>query len=78
MAYFMYQSAKYPRDCHEAVTQCSSNNVKSGVFMIKPDQYPDPFEVYCENNKRSKGWMVSHEMLICVLCETKVNNKYSL
>ncbi|XP_071837004.1 techylectin-5B-like [Apostichopus japonicus] len=56
-SFFFYQQSTYPRDCREVQGQCSSHN-SSGVFMIKPDGYPDPFEVYCDNTDSSGGWTV--------------------
>lgn len=57
--YFFYQRPEYPRDCQEVQDHCSSNN-SSGVYFIKPDGYPDPFEVYCDNIHDSGGWTVFH------------------
>ncbi|KAJ8032884.1 Fibrinogen-like protein A [Holothuria leucospilota] len=57
--YFFYQHPEYPRDCQEVQDQCSSSN-SSGVYLIKPDGYPEPFEVYCDNRKDSGGWTVFH------------------
>ncbi|XP_071837011.1 uncharacterized protein [Apostichopus japonicus] len=56
-SFFFYQQSTYPRDCTEVQEQCSSHN-SSGVFMIKPDGYPEPFEVYCDNTDSSGGWTV--------------------
>ncbi|KAJ8033904.1 Angiopoietin-related protein 7 [Holothuria leucospilota] len=56
-SYFFYQQPKYPRDCKEARDQCSSND-QSGVYTVKPDGYPEPFEVYCNNDISSGGWTV--------------------
>ncbi|KAJ8049648.1 Fibrinogen C domain-containing protein 1 [Holothuria leucospilota] len=55
--YYIYQSTKYPRDCREVRDQCSSS-VSSGVYLIKPDGYPEPFEVYCKNDTEFGGWTV--------------------
>ncbi|KAJ8034028.1 Angiopoietin-related protein 7 [Holothuria leucospilota] len=55
--YFFYQQAEFPRDCKEVRNQCSSGNF-SGVHTIKPDGYPQPFEVYCYNDISSGGWTV--------------------
>ncbi|KAJ8033841.1 Fibrinogen-like protein A [Holothuria leucospilota] len=55
--YFFYQLPTYPRDCKEVLDQCSHRN-SSGVFLIKPDGYPHPFEVYCNNSFESGGWTV--------------------
>ncbi|XP_071837000.1 uncharacterized protein [Apostichopus japonicus] len=56
-SFFFYQQSTYPRDCKEVQEQCSSHN-SSGVSMIKPDGYPDTFEVYCDNTGISGGWTV--------------------
>ncbi|XP_071837019.1 fibrinogen-like protein A [Apostichopus japonicus] len=56
-SFFFYQQSTYPRDCREVQEQCSSHN-SSGVFEIKPDGYPEPFEVYCDNTDSSGGWTV--------------------
>ncbi|KAJ8019018.1 Fibrinogen-like protein 1 [Holothuria leucospilota] len=56
-SYFFYQQPEYPRDCKEVYTQCSSDN-SSGVYTIKPDGYPKPFEVYCDNQISTGGWTV--------------------
>ncbi|KAJ8033953.1 Ficolin-2 [Holothuria leucospilota] len=56
-SYFFYQQPEYPRDCKEARDQCSSNNL-SGVYTIKPDGYPQPYEVYCDNGDSTGGWTV--------------------
>ncbi|KAJ8049910.1 Fibrinogen-like protein A [Holothuria leucospilota] len=55
--YFFYQTPEYPRDCREVRDQCSSS-ISSGVYLIKPDGYPKPFEVYCNNDIDSGGWTV--------------------
>ncbi|XP_071836854.1 fibrinogen-like protein A [Apostichopus japonicus] len=56
-SFFFYQQSNYPRDCREFQEQCSSHN-STGVFMIKPDSYLEPFEVYCDNSDSSGGWTV--------------------
>ncbi|KAJ8033897.1 Ryncolin-4 [Holothuria leucospilota] len=61
-SYLFYQQAEYPRDCKAALHQCPSNNV-SGVYTIKPDGYPQPFEVYCNNNVSSGGWTVIQRLV---------------
>lgn len=58
-SYFFYQHSEYPRDCQEIINQCSaSNSFSSGVHLIKPDGYPQPFEVFCDYSIESEGWMV--------------------
>ncbi|PIK38029.1 putative ficolin-2-like [Apostichopus japonicus] len=37
--------------------RCTSNT-SSGVFLIKPDGYWEPFQVYCDNPVNSKGWTI--------------------
>ncbi|XP_071836241.1 uncharacterized protein [Apostichopus japonicus] len=56
-SFFFYQQSNYPRDCREVQEQCSSHN-STGVFMIKPDGYLEPFEVYCDDTDSSGGWTV--------------------
>ncbi|KAJ8033996.1 Tenascin-R [Holothuria leucospilota] len=56
-AYFVYQSLQYPRDCQEVLNQCSSP-AASGVYLVKPEGYLDPFEVYCDNQIDDGGWTV--------------------
>ncbi|PIK58375.1 fibrinogen-like protein A [Apostichopus japonicus] len=58
LQYFLFQTPDYPRDCHEVLNQCSSTKAKSGVHLIKPDQYPEPFPAYCDHNTTSGGWTV--------------------
>ncbi|KAJ8049882.1 Angiopoietin-related protein 1 [Holothuria leucospilota] len=55
--YFLYQTPDYPRDCQEIRDQCSSS-IPNGVYLIKPDGYPKPFEVYCNNDTDFGGWTV--------------------
>ena len=62
-SYFYYQQPDYPRDCAEAKNQCSTNNL-SGVYLIKPEGYPEPFEVYCNNSADAGGWTVRLTYLI--------------
>ncbi|PIK58789.1 hypothetical protein BSL78_04310 [Apostichopus japonicus] len=45
--YFVFQQPEYPRDCREVSNACSSTHNTSGVYLIKPDGYPEPFEAYC-------------------------------
>lgn len=56
-SYFFYQQPTYPRDCKELRNQCETSNT-SGVYMIKPDGYSQPFEVFCNNKIDSGGWTV--------------------
>ncbi|KAJ8033074.1 Angiopoietin-related protein 1 [Holothuria leucospilota] len=55
-SFLYYQKAEYARDCKEVFDQCPASNA-SGVYLIKPDGYPDSFEVYCQNIE-SSGWTV--------------------
>ncbi|KAJ8033879.1 Ficolin-2 [Holothuria leucospilota] len=55
--FFFYQKPQYPRDCTEVRDSCSSP-VSSGVYLIKPDGYEEPFEAYCDNEIDSGGWTV--------------------
>ncbi|KAJ8030218.1 Angiopoietin-related protein 7 [Holothuria leucospilota] len=56
-SYFFYQRPEYSRDCKDIHNECSSSN-SSGVYLIKPDGYPEPFEVYCRNDFQLGGWTV--------------------
>ncbi|KAJ8033560.1 Fibrinogen-like protein A [Holothuria leucospilota] len=55
--YFTYQLPDYPRHCKEILNECSSSS-SSGVYLIKPDGYLEPFEVFCNNDVNSGGWTV--------------------
>ncbi|KAJ8033434.1 Fibrinogen-like protein A [Holothuria leucospilota] len=56
-SFFVYQKPQYPRDCSEVRDSCSSS-LSSGVYLIKPDGYEEPFEAYCDNDMDSGGWTV--------------------
>ncbi|KAJ8017905.1 Angiopoietin-related protein 2 [Holothuria leucospilota] len=56
-SYFFYQKPEYPRDCKEAIDQCSSDTL-SGVYTVKPDGYAEPFEVFCDNDISTVGWTI--------------------
>ncbi|KAJ8033342.1 Ficolin-1 [Holothuria leucospilota] len=58
-SYFFYQQPEYPKDCEEVRQLCSFQN-KSGVYLIKPDGFTAPFEVFCDNSEVSVngGWTV--------------------
>ncbi|KAJ8034011.1 Ryncolin-4 [Holothuria leucospilota] len=60
-SFFVYQQPDYPRDCTEVRSQCSTNN-SSGVYLIKPDGYREPFEVFCDNTKDFSGWTVIYRI----------------
>ncbi|PIK38964.1 hypothetical protein BSL78_24193 [Apostichopus japonicus] len=53
--YFFYQRSEYPKDCQDVQSQCSTSN-SSGVYIIKPDGFEEPFEVFCNNNVGGGGW----------------------
>ncbi|XP_071836805.1 uncharacterized protein [Apostichopus japonicus] len=57
-SYFVFQQPAYPRDCKEVSNACSSTHNTSGVYLIKPDGYPEPFEAYCNNDLDTDGWTV--------------------
>ncbi|XP_071835845.1 uncharacterized protein [Apostichopus japonicus] len=57
-SYFVFQQPEYPRDCKEVLNACTSTHNTSGVYLIKPDGYPEPFEVYCDNEFNTGGWTV--------------------
>ncbi|KAJ8033441.1 Tenascin-X [Holothuria leucospilota] len=56
-SFFFYQTPEYPRDCREVRDSCSSS-LSSGVYLINPDGYGEPFEAYCDNDMDSGGWTV--------------------
>ncbi|KAJ8019780.1 Fibrinogen-like protein A [Holothuria leucospilota] len=56
-SYFFYQRPEYPKDCKDVLNECSSS-ISSGVYLIKPDGYSEPFEVFCNHDLDSGGWMV--------------------
>ncbi|XP_071837588.1 uncharacterized protein [Apostichopus japonicus] len=55
---FVFQQPEYPRDCKEVSNSCSFTHNTSGVYFIKPDGYPEPFEGYCNNDLDAGGWTV--------------------
>ncbi|XP_071835774.1 uncharacterized protein [Apostichopus japonicus] len=57
-SYFVFQQPAYPRDCKEVSNACSSTHNTSGVYLIKPDGHPEPFEAYCDNDLDTGGWTV--------------------
>ncbi|XP_071836602.1 uncharacterized protein [Apostichopus japonicus] len=57
-SYLVFQQHAYPRDCKEVSNACSSTHNTSGVYLIKPDGYPEPFEAYCNNDLDTGGWTV--------------------
>ncbi|KAJ8023577.1 Ryncolin-4 [Holothuria leucospilota] len=61
-SYFFYQQAQYPRDCNEIRDLCGSQS-SAGVYLIKPNGYPTPFEIFCDNGGDSEGWTVIHRRL---------------
>ncbi|PIK44917.1 putative ficolin-2 [Apostichopus japonicus] len=54
---FLLPTIELPERLQRSPEQCSSHN-STGVFMIKPDSYLEPFEVYCDNADSSGGWTV--------------------
>lgn len=56
-SYFFYQQPQYPKDCQERYDQCEGQ-LSDGVYLIKPDGFPEPFEVYCNNSIDGGGWTV--------------------
>ncbi|KAJ8050958.1 Fibrinogen C domain-containing protein 1 [Holothuria leucospilota] len=58
--YFVYQAPGYRRDCQEVHGHCSSS---SDVYLIKPDGYPEPFEVFCDNATSGGGWTVIYRLI---------------
>ncbi|KAJ8023176.1 Fibrinogen-like protein A [Holothuria leucospilota] len=54
-SYFFYQQPEYPRDCKEVYDQCEDQSA-DGVYLIKPESSPEPFEVYCNNSIDGGGW----------------------
>lgn len=52
-----HQQPQYPRDCKEIYDQCNQN-APDGTYLIQPDDSPEPFKVYCNNNIDGGGWTV--------------------
>ncbi|XP_071835761.1 uncharacterized protein [Apostichopus japonicus] len=63
-SYFVFQQPEYPRDCKEVLNACSSTHNISGVYLIKPDGYSEPFEAYCDNDLENGGWTVLQRRLM--------------
>ncbi|XP_071837113.1 uncharacterized protein [Apostichopus japonicus] len=55
--YTFYPRSEYPKDCRDVQRQCSTSSF-SGVYLIKPDGYKEPFEVFCNNDVDTGGWTV--------------------
>ncbi|PIK53515.1 putative angiopoietin-4-like [Apostichopus japonicus] len=55
--YFIYQRSEYPKDCRDVQSPCSTSN-SSGVYIIRPEGFEEPFEVYCNNDVGGGGWTV--------------------
>ncbi|PIK39938.1 hypothetical protein BSL78_23228 [Apostichopus japonicus] len=62
-SYFFYRESEFPVDCYDAMHKCSSS-VDSGVYLIKPAGYPEPFEVYCDNSLENGGWTRTYQLRI--------------
>lgn len=60
-SYFYYQQADYPKDCQEVYNQCT--NTTDGIYLIKPDGYTEPFEVFCNNTIDGGGWTVGYNFV---------------
>ncbi|KAJ8034029.1 Tenascin-R [Holothuria leucospilota] len=73
--YYFYQQPEYPRDCKEVYEHCPANN-SSGVCTIRPDGYPQPFEVYCNNELSPSGWTVIKRQLDGSLTLTRTWEDY--
>ncbi|PIK35537.1 putative tenascin-R [Apostichopus japonicus] len=58
ISYFGFQTAVFPRDCHEIPRVCSNTHNTSGVYRIKPAGFPKSFEVYCDGDPGTGGWTV--------------------
>ncbi|PIK55699.1 putative fibrinogen-like protein A-like [Apostichopus japonicus] len=54
-----YRQPTFPKDCHEIFHDtCDWENVTSGVYLIKPTDSLEPFQVYCNNSIDGGGWTV--------------------
>ncbi|KAJ8033512.1 Ficolin-1 [Holothuria leucospilota] len=55
-SYVFYQHPEYPKDCEDVFSQCSPDTL-SGVYLVRPEGYLEPFEVFCDYSK-SDVWTV--------------------
>lgn len=62
-SYFFYQLSEYMKDCEEVMDHSLDSQNRSGVYVIKPDGFPEPFEVFCNNSFDSGGWTVRSKIL---------------
>ncbi|XP_071837842.1 fibrinogen-like protein A [Apostichopus japonicus] len=54
-----YQEPQYPRDCEDVYNnRCEFQTQESGVYMIQPDDAPEPFNVFCNNSVDGGKWTV--------------------
>lgn len=70
--YSFYQTFEYPNDCRDVQRRCQTQT-STGVYLIKPDGYQEPFEVFCDNGIGSGGWTVSMHNIYAYLyiyCQT--------
>lgn len=52
-----FLNPQYPRDCKEVYDQCEEHSA-DGIYLIKPEGSPEPFEVCCNNSIDGGGWTV--------------------